>query len=78
MYNPIPPVGYERRFFVHDEDDMFLEGEEYETQNEAENAAKEEAMDHSEDYVFVVTEVLIRQLKKTNTVVVRTVELENV
>lgn len=56
---------YARSWWVHEEDDTFYDGEEYFSESEAEDAAINEAEDRSSDYVYVVTEVLTRELKRT-------------
>lgn len=56
---------YELRWWVHEEDETYYDGEEYSSQSEAENAAIDEAEHRSSDYVYVVTEVLTKELKKT-------------
>lgn len=67
---------YEQRWWVHEEDDSFYDGEEYESLSDAEAAAIDEAEHRSDDYVFVVTEVLTKQIKKT--AVERKITLEDV
>jgi hypothetical protein len=69
---------YEQRWYVHGENDAYYDGEEYISLDGATEAAKTEAAYGIDNYVYVVTEVLIRQVKRTQTIVKRTVEIEDI
>lgn len=72
----IDTLKYNTSWWVHEEDDPFYEGNEYQSQSEAEDAAITEAEYHSDNYVYVVTEIHTRELKKTR--IERKISLETI